>query len=159
MAYFRIFSHALSDVEVLRVYFGEDSDGDGIGDHWERRILASSTTDNVNRLSHVGGSSDFDQDGISDAAEYHFGTDPLGPTANGLIKSTRLSEDQNNIEIRIDARTSRNYVLRASETLEVSDEWLSIQESGFITSDGEYVFTIPIGVFHDRFFRIEANVE
>lgn len=159
LADFRLFSHALSDTEVYRVYVGEDSDGDGIGDHWERRILAASSSDSINRLSHVGGSSDFDQDGVIDVAEYHFGTDPLQKNTDTLIKWIRVGGDQNSFDICIAAKKSRKYALFASETLGMTDPWTEIQDSGFITTDGDYTFNVPKGVFNNRFFRVEAKVE
>ena len=49
--------------------FGRDDDGDGLPDAWERSYFGDLTT--------TDGSGDYDQDGVSEAAEYAGGTSPV----------------------------------------------------------------------------------
>ncbi len=65
-----------------------DSDGDGLPDIYEQTIIDADPGDGVTDLSHVAGpndlptTTDFDNDGLSDADEYDELTDPLDPDSD-----------------------------------------------------------------------------
>jgi hypothetical protein len=54
----------------------EDSDGDGLPDAWEQRIVNASSQDNITSINEVLPGDDFDADGESNWTEYLNGTDP-----------------------------------------------------------------------------------
>jgi hypothetical protein len=66
----------------------EDSDDDGLPDSYEQAIIDADPSDSVTDLTHVAGPiqfptvTDFDNDGLSDADEYDFETDPLNPDSD-----------------------------------------------------------------------------
>lgn len=53
-----------------------DSDGDGIPDWWELRIVNANATDRFERVEHVLPEGDFDGDGVSNRDEALLGTNP-----------------------------------------------------------------------------------
>ncbi|MBT4815338.1 MAG: VWA domain-containing protein, partial [Lentisphaerae bacterium] len=58
-------------------YLSEDSDNDGIADHWElRHFFVLTTTD---------GTGDADSDGLTDIYEYFAGTDPNAPDSDATV--------------------------------------------------------------------------
>jgi hypothetical protein len=66
----------------------EDSDGDGLPDHFEDLIIGFDPSDAINGYEDVAGPNDpnptdFDGDGLSDALEYASGTDPTAPDTDG----------------------------------------------------------------------------
>ncbi len=56
-----------------------DFDGDGLPDWWEMQIINADPFDIIEIIEHVLPDDDFDGDGISNADEYRFGTDPTDP--------------------------------------------------------------------------------
>ena len=68
---------------------GADSDGDGLPDDYEQRIIDFDPADAVIDFSHVAGpgelptTTDFDGDGSSDAEEHARGTDPTNADSDG----------------------------------------------------------------------------
>jgi len=65
-----------SDVLVVRKDISGDSDGDGIPDWWENEY-------GLNPLDPADAEEDWDDDGLSNLAEYLAGTDPLNRDTDG----------------------------------------------------------------------------
>lgn len=62
----------------LDLTLGEDSDGDGLPDAWERALLAASGG-RLTGLNDINGNDDFDGDGLSNLKEYVAGTYAFDP--------------------------------------------------------------------------------
>lgn len=85
-----------------------DDDNDGLPDSFEQGIIASNPDDEVESLADVMGTgaspqvTDFDRDGLDDAAEFALGTDPLRADtdndglADGVETGTGQLIDENN---------------------------------------------------------------
>jgi hypothetical protein len=54
-----------------------DSDGDGMLDYWEQKIINGNPGDGITTIAHVLPDDDFDGDNASNLAEYNAGTDPV----------------------------------------------------------------------------------
>ena len=63
-----------------------DSDKDGMPDSWEQQYFG-----NLSQGGQVNSSSDFDGDNYTDLEEYLNGTDPIGITCGGEIKTVRTA--------------------------------------------------------------------
>jgi hypothetical protein len=60
----------------------EDADGDALGDNFERLIIDYNPLDGIDTLEDVDGTDDFDGDGVTNADEFRYRTDPTdGATA------------------------------------------------------------------------------
>ncbi|MEI6528083.1 MAG: Calx-beta domain-containing protein [bacterium] len=58
-----------------------DTDGDGLPDYEEMKIVNANTNDNIEKVEHVLPSDDFDGDGVSNADEIRLGTDSTNPAS------------------------------------------------------------------------------
>lgn len=65
----------------------EDSDGDGLPDLEELRIIDANPDDGIQTLADVTGSGDFDGDGFSDRTEILGGSDPLDASSTPELTS------------------------------------------------------------------------
>lgn len=54
----------------LNLTLGEDTDGDGLPDAWERHLINRDPTDGIRSLADVKPGDDFDKDGLSNRNEY-----------------------------------------------------------------------------------------
>lgn len=73
-----------------------DTDGDGMGDNFENLIINASLTDSLTNFAGVMPYDDFDGDGMTNIAEFWFGTDPanaasLLPVGGGTLTALLLA--------------------------------------------------------------------
>lgn len=99
---------------LLNLTLGEDSNGDGLPDAWQRRINAD--------LSKVGPDDDSDKDGISNLDEYLAGTYAYDPESGFLLDIVRSEEAGPVLEFT--AINGRSYSLQGSTDL---GQWSPVQ--------------------------------
>jgi hypothetical protein len=84
------FLHGMNPIAVAG-----NIDGDSLPDAWEMQIINADPNDGINAPVDVLASSDFDEDGSSNALEFRFSTNPVaagdsvdlgGPTGNSLLE-------------------------------------------------------------------------
>jgi len=83
-----------------------DDDSDGIEDSWENAYFSS--------LSTVDASSDIDNDGNTDAAEFQAGTDPTDPSSSFRINIQDVSTD---FDLSWPSASGRTYSIRMTPDL------------------------------------------
>jgi hypothetical protein len=124
-----------------------DSDGDGISDAFEMGYAGNLTT--------MDATSDYDNDGQTDKAEYISGTDPLNP--NSALRINRLGKlpDVNAVELEWASSPARVYDIEAKLSL-TSTNWVYLETipgaSGSVTLQA-----IEMGV-PQAFFRIKVRL-
>ncbi len=69
-----------------------DTDGDGLPDWWEQRIVNASTNVAITAISQVLPGDDFDGDGVSNIDEYRNNTDPLNSSSHVPVASLLPSQ-------------------------------------------------------------------
>lgn len=89
---------------------GEDSDGDGLPDAWER-ILASQMGNGAN-LASISPDGDADGDGLSNLAEYLAGTYAFDPEDGLVLRLIRVEDDASTAEFL--AISGRTYEVQSS---------------------------------------------
>lgn len=70
-------AHAVQDTRIMLPM----TDGDGLGDNFEQRIIDFSSTDAINTLDDVLPGDDFDGEGMTNREEFFWHTDPNVPDA------------------------------------------------------------------------------
>jgi YD repeat-containing protein len=122
-----------------------DADGDGMDDAWEMLHFGSHDRD---------GAADFDQDGMSDLAEFLAGTDPKD--SGSLLRITELSST-GGIRFRIEwpAVPGRIYRVQYNETLNPAD-WKNL--AGDVTATGPTAAKTDDTVIEPakRFYRLQV---
>ena len=93
---------------------GEDSDGDGLPDAWERALLASAQ----GVLKDIDPNADADNDGLSNLEEYHAGTYAFDAKDGFSLKMVEISDV--NVSLEFMAVRGRTYRVFGSSNL---DEW------------------------------------
>lgn len=87
-----------------------DTDNDGLPDWWEMEYF--------NNLTTASASTDIDQDGISDAAEFAAGTDPLSNQDQlGVVAGSTSSAQGEEFVLRWPSKAGRLYVVELSDNL------------------------------------------
>lgn len=99
---------------LLNLTLGEDSNGDGLPDAWQRRINAD--------LSQVAPGDDADHDGMSNLDEYLAGTYAYDPESGFVLAIVRTEDDLPVLEFT--AISGRTYALHGSSDL---DTWSPVQ--------------------------------
>jgi hypothetical protein len=108
---------------LLNLTLGEDSNGDGLPDAWQRRINAD--------LSKVTPDGDADKDGMSNLDEYLAGTYAYDPESGFLLTILRSENDVPVLEFT--AINGRTYTLQGSPDLQ---DWKPVQFR-LVTGGGE----------------------
>lgn len=98
---------------LLNLTLGEDSNGDGLPDAWQRRINAD--------LSKVAPGDDTDRDGMSNLDEYLAGTYAYDPQSGFVLDIVRSEGDVPLLEFT--AINGRSYSLQGSTDL---GQWVSV---------------------------------
>jgi hypothetical protein len=98
---------------------GEDSDGDGLPDAWERILLALLGSDD---LSLINPHDDFDGDGLSNLEEYLAGTYAFDPEDGFSLKIAGFA--QNSVVLEFLAIRGRTYKVLGSDDLK---DWKELQ--------------------------------
>ena len=91
-----------------------DDDSDGIEDSWENAYFSS--------LSTVDASSDIDNDGNTDAAEFQAGTDPTDPSSSFRINIQDVSTD---FDLSWPSASGRTYSIRM--TTDLGQPWTVVE--------------------------------
>lgn len=102
-------------VTRLNLTLGEDLDGDGLPDAWERMLLAA-RLDMSSDLSAVSPDADADQDGLSNLQEYLSGTYAFDPENGFELKL--ILDDPNPPVVEFMAIKGRTYSVMASHDFE-----------------------------------------
>ena len=97
----------------LNLTLGEDSDGDGLPDAWERMVIAASGQDLT--LEDIGPNDDFDGDGISNLNEYLAGTYAFDPQDGFRLNIVSVPDGKPQVEFMV--IQGRTYTLLASADL------------------------------------------
>lgn len=131
---------------ILKSTSSSDSDIDGIPDPWELSYTPDLTT--------FDASSDTDNDGMTDLAEYFADTDPLDPSQNLQVLEVALDAIAAEIELSWTSRTTCRYRVESAPT--PAGPWL--EESGLLDPDPGPATTRRISVdgAAPRFFRVTA---
>jgi len=94
----------------LDLTLGVDSDGDGLPDSWEQRIIAS--MDGIDSLDQVTRDGDLDGDGVSNYTEYLVGTYAFDKSVNFNLEIIEVTEGL--AQFRFLAVKGRTYQLHTS---------------------------------------------
>ena len=124
-----------------------DTDGDGIDDTWEMKWFGNLTT--------AGVGTDFDHDGVSDAAEAIADTDPLDARDYLRIVQQTYANGSTQVTLVFTTSPARLYRIEQSTDLVTwSDSGLGVfaPDSGATTTR---TFSFPSGAVH--FFRAVAQ--
>ena len=95
-----------------------DSDADELPDWWEMQYAAN--------LAAMDGTSDLDNDFVSDLGEYRTQTDPLNPTSRWKIESSAFS-GESGVALRWPSHTDVHYRVLASDNI-VYSPFLAVSE-------------------------------
>lgn len=142
------FSNSAASVHMARLETGPDTDGDGIGDPWEYQHTGT-------LLALGGGSSDWDGDGVTDAAEFLADTDPADDTAYLHILS--LLHSGTSDQITWTSQPSRLYRIERSDRLGEGAIW-DDSELGVVfgTQTGQLIRTVASLNGTNVFYRVKA---
>jgi hypothetical protein len=139
-----------------------DSDGDSLGDDWERVFFGD--------LSQIG-SGDFDGDGFTNAQEQAAGTDPAGspsapfapliaftplPIPELVVALNEAGHIELNWECSEECRTHLIYSLEGNLTLATA--WKELSTTPSLLPDGRLRFTIDPGAEPSCFFRVRVTL-
>jgi hypothetical protein len=105
----------------LDLTLGEDSDGDGIPDAWQRAIIALSGG-RLNSLSDVKPNDDFDGDGLTNLQEYLAGTYAFDSKDGFVLNIARMNGGSPVLEFM--AIRGRTYAVMGSPDLK---EWTQLE--------------------------------
>jgi hypothetical protein len=126
---------------------GADSDQDGIPDAWELLKAGNLTTFNA--------TSDFDQDGQSDLAEYLADTDPVDPEDSFRIVEWALSPDGASATVAWTSKVTRQYHIEIRSQFDPDTAW-SDSGLGMQVPDGQITRrTVPLRAA-PAFLQIQA---
>tara|TARA_B100000945_G_C20354360_1_gene583861 strand:- start:201 stop:1046 length:846 start_codon:yes stop_codon:yes gene_type:complete len=106
------------ETTYLDLTIGEDADGDGLPDAWERNI-ASLYGKNINQINP---NDDSDGDGLSNIQEYISGSYAFDKNDGVLINITNITDKHVNFEFLV--ITGRTYSIEASNNL---NEWKKVK--------------------------------
>ncbi|MCP5527325.1 MAG: lamin tail domain-containing protein [Verrucomicrobiales bacterium] len=123
---------------------GEDRDGDGMLDDWERRHDLDPAINDA--------ALDPDADGLRNLGEFHAGTDPRDPAS--CLRLNVAVDDTGRIHLAFTAQPGRTYRVSRAVRLDEEEWQLAREISGVL---GEQSFTEPPADATIRFFRLEVT--
>lgn len=125
-----------------------DADGDGIPDWWENKYGGTNL--------FAGGTSDYDQDGLTDSGEYIADTNPSNGAS--LLKAEVLQSGTPGFSIWWESATSRHYSVFMSTNL--LEKWPEEPLTNSVWGDagGTNIYNDPNGTNAASFYRIEAHM-
>ena len=129
-----------------RVYWGTDSDGDGLDDHWEQQFFGG--------LAQANGESDCDHDGFMDIDEYRAGTSPTNAADLLVMQAVPGREaGDGQIVIRWVSVSNKTYSLQSAGSL---SSGFTNMVSGILATPPENIVT---GTVHgtEGFFRVQVD--
>jgi hypothetical protein len=129
---------------------GEDSDGDGLPDDWERMLLALSAG-RLKDLSDVRPDDDFDGDGLGNLQEYLLGTYAFDPQSGFRVDIVGFSAGQPVLEFMV--IRGRNYTVHVSSDLQT---WQPV-EFRLTDVDSEAVSRSSYSATDTRMMRVQAG--
>ncbi len=134
---------------------GEDADGDGLPDGWERQY----GLDPAEAGGRHGGSGDFDGDGLSNLAEFLFGSSPADGASSPLLPA--VSAGPEGVTLTFAGRPGRQYrILHAASPAggwQAASGWLEGREGAIVwTDDGSATGSAPASA-RSRFYRLEVR--
>ncbi len=152
---------------------GDDSDGDGLPDAWERLYfdgsLAYTGSDDPdgdglnNLLEYEHGTNprldDTDRDGMKDGAELEAGTDPLDP--DSLLRITHLGpitpvEGQVYLPLFFQSVSDKAYVIQGAPA--VTGVWMTVSDSFVAVSNSTQVLVTMPESLPQSFYRVRLSV-
>ena len=101
----------------LDLTLGVDSDGDGLPDSWERKLIDTDPSGNLKILSDVKPGDDLDGDGMTNLQEYLVGTYALENLDSLGLEI--LSVGNGSVQLRFAAVTGHTYRLKSSSDLRI----------------------------------------
>jgi hypothetical protein len=145
-------SNAFALVQTDTISNGTDSDSDGMADAWERL--------NFSNLTTATAITDFDGDGVTDAAEYAADTDPKNALDYLRILSYGVTFNNNGFDTDIlnwTSRPTRKYRINFRNALDGANPWL---DTGLVVPASAGTNTTQGMLFGSpsvqKFFRVEA---
>ena len=139
---------------------GEDSDGDGLPDAWERAMLAGAR----GAFSEIDPNADSDQDGLSNLEEYHAGTFAYDNENGFALRMVDFNEEDMSLEFM--SIRGRTYRVFGSSDL---NEWsaMDFRKSGEASAGNhlmaESTGVVQVVVDHEegaepvRFFKLKVD--
>jgi subtilisin family serine protease len=119
-------------IDIVQLDLGpEDTDNDGLPDSWERQ--------NFGNLSTATANTDFDRDGLSDANEFHAGTDPNNHES--LLKIMAVTTDAGTgVKLQWSSVSGKTYAVQRTTRI----------EAGFVEFIAQDIpATLPTNIFQD----------
>jgi hypothetical protein len=108
-------NNSFAFVQTDSLYYGPDSDGDGLPDPWELQYAAN--------LGVLTGSADTDGDGSSNAEEFGAGTDPLNGGSNLRITAVFKANPVAPTRLFWTSSPTRQYRVHSSTTVTAPLPW------------------------------------
>jgi hypothetical protein len=135
----------------LDLTLGEDSDGDGLPDAWERALLAARGGGD---LRDINPGDDFDKDGLSNLQEYVAGTYAFDPSDSFELKMVALNNGAPVLEFM--AIKGRNYSVLGTKDLQTWEP-LQFRISGSTDPLNQY-FATDVRVLRIEVVNAPASV-
>jgi len=130
---------------------GEDADGDGLPDAWERGLLSQM---GGGTLADIKPGDDFDHDGISNAEEYAAGTYAFDPEDGFRLSIAGINKDSGSPQLDFLAIRNHTYTLYGSSDLKT---WTALEfripADGATSADRAFYQATDV-----RQLRIEAKL-
>ena len=147
----------------LDLTLGEDTDGDGLPDAWERNLIEGKKNDHLRTLADVKPGDDADRDGLTNLQEYLAGTYALDRLDGVTLEVVDVA---NGIaRLRFLATSGRSYRIRSSPDAKTwSEQSFSLDPSGanpvanHLSDDVQWLDVfVTIGEARRGFFQLFAE--